>query len=104
MRVFTIHESIVVIDSDVIGLVLQIAPGGTVRGTLRGEGEEKADWSGLRVSLTTVAEEDEEAPWLVVSGMAPGTGVIKEDGSFELKNVAGGNYQLALRGRGEKFR
>jgi hypothetical protein len=104
MKTYVIHEPIVVTSADVTGLALQVDLGGTVRGTFRVEGEEKVDWSELNVSLLPVMGEGEEAPVLEEMGMRPGQGLLKEDGSFEIKNVAGGNYQLAVGARGEKFR
>jgi hypothetical protein len=76
--------------------------GGDVRGRFRVEGEEKINWSELNVILVGVAEGEEEPAGLQVGFTQPSE--VQEDGSFEIKNAPGGNYQLAVGARSEKFR
>ena len=101
MKMRTIRTPIEVNGSDVVGLQLQLDAGGDVRGRFRVEGEEKINWSELIVTLVTVAEGEEE-PALQVGFTQPSE--VQEDGSFEIKNASGGNYQLAVGARSEKFR
>lgn len=102
MKMRTIRAPIEVNGSDVVGLQLQLDAGGDVRGRLRVEGEEKITWSELNVNLVTVAEGEEEPAGLQVGFTQPSE--VQEDGSFEIKNASGGNYQLAVGARSEKFR
>jgi hypothetical protein len=102
MEMRTIRTPIEVNGSDVVGLQLQLDAGGDVRGRFRVEGEEKINWSELNVALITVAEGEEEQAALLVGFTQPSE--VQEDGSFEIKNASGGNYQLAVGSRSEKFR
>jgi hypothetical protein len=107
MKMYAIHEPIVVSTADVTGLVLQPDAGGTVRGTFRAEGEEKVGWRELSAYLLSVGEEAEQSEAAMVfqmGGVVSGIGNVKEDGSFEIKNVPGGNYQLVVGSPTEKFR
>jgi hypothetical protein len=75
-----------------------------VSGKFRVEGEEKINWSELNVTLLTVAEgEDADQPaGLQVAFTQPAD--VQEDGSFAIKDAPGGNCQLAVGARSEKFR
>jgi hypothetical protein len=101
MKMRTIRTPIEVNGSDVVGLQLQLDAGGDVRGRFRVEGEEKINWSELSVTLVTVAEGEEE-PAVQVGFTQPSE--VQEDGSFEIKDAPGGNCQLAVGARSEKFR
>jgi carboxypeptidase family protein len=101
MKMRTIRTPIEVNGSDVVGLQLQLDAGGDVRGRFRVEGEEKINWSELSVTLVTVAE-GEEDPAVQVGFTQPSE--VQEEGSFEIKDAPGGNCQLAVGARSEKFR
>jgi hypothetical protein len=102
MKMRTIRTPIEVNGSDVIGLQLQLDAGGDVSGKFRVEGNEKINWSELNVTLVTVAEGEEEPAGLREVFTQPS--VVQEDGSFEIKDTPGGNCQLAVGARSEKFR
>jgi Carboxypeptidase regulatory-like domain len=92
-----IGSPIVVSEADVTGLVLQPEPGGSVKGKVRMEGGETSQWSNLNVSLVRVAEA-EELPQMADLGALGGNSGLEEDGSFAVKDVAGGTYQVFLGG------
>jgi hypothetical protein len=93
----TIGTPIEVNGADVVGLKLQVDMGGDVSGKFRAEGGEKIDWSQLYVNLLAVPKNEEEAA--VVRGAQ-----VKQDGSFQIKDVPGSNYQLAVNVPSEEFR
>jgi hypothetical protein len=82
-------------NASVEGLLLQPDAGGQVRGKLRLDAEQKFDWSQLNVTLIPF---DERGVGVVsMGGDGPATSSnVNQDGTFELKNVPGGNYQLVL--------
>ena len=102
VRMQTIGTSIEVNDSDVVGLQLQVDPGGDVSGKFRAEGDQKINWSELYVTLHAVPDSEEKAGGLAMMG--PGRAQVNEDGSFEIKDVSAGDYQLAVSARSDKFR
>lgn len=102
MKMRTVRTPIEVNGSNVVGLQLQLDADGDVRGRFRVEGEEKINWSELNVVLVAVAEGEEEPARLQVGFTQPSQ--VQEDGSFEITNASGGNYQLAVGARSEKFR
>ncbi len=102
MKMQTIRTPIDVNGSDLVGLHLQLDAGGDVIGKFRAEEGEKIKWSELNVTLLPVAEDEEELAELQVSFTQPSA--VQEDGSFEIKNAPGGNYQLAVGAHSEKFR
>jgi hypothetical protein len=102
IKMRTIRPPIEVNGSDVVGLQLQLDAGGDVSGKFRAEGDEKINWSELNVTLLTVAEGEEEPARLPVAFTQPSE--VQEDGSFEIKDAPGGNCQLAVGARSEKFR
>ncbi len=99
-----IASPIVVSNADVSGLVLQPEAGGAVSGKVRTEGGESLDWIDLTVTLVRVAEGGDELPQMSNLGALGGNTGLKEDGSFELKDVAGGTYQVFLGGHSDKIR
>lgn len=99
-----IGSPIVVSNADVTGLVLQPEAGGSVGGKVRTEEGESLDWADLNVTLMRVAEGDEELPQMENLGALGGSTQLKEDGSFEMKDVAGGTYQVFLGGHSDKIR
>jgi Carboxypeptidase regulatory-like domain len=102
LKMRTIRTPIEVNGSDVIGLQLQLDAGGDVSGKFRVEGNEKINWSELNVTLVTVSEGEEEPEALRMAFAPPSE--VREDGSFEIKDAPGGNCQLVVGARAEKFR
>jgi hypothetical protein len=102
MKMQRIRAPIEVNGSDVVGLHLQMDAGGDVVGKFRVEGSDKINWSELNVTLVPVPEDEEDTAELPISYTQPSE--VQEDGSFEIKNAPGGNYQLAVGTRSEQFR
>ncbi|MGB2632956.1 MAG: carboxypeptidase-like regulatory domain-containing protein, partial [Candidatus Acidiferrum sp.] len=92
-----IGSPIVVSEADVTGLVLQPEAGGSVKGRVRTEGGEQLDWPNLNVSLVRVTEA-EELPQMADLGALGGNSGLQDDGSFAVKDVAGGTYQVFVGG------
>lgn len=103
IKMQTISTPIEVNGSDVVGLQLQVDTGGDVSGRFRTEGDEKIDWRELNVSLLAVPGGEEGNPEFGVIGRA-GMAMVAEDGSFEIKDAPGGNFQLGVGARSDKFR
>jgi hypothetical protein len=106
MKMRTILSPIEVDGSDVVGLRLQLDAGGDVSGKFRVEGNEKINWSELFVNLPPVTEGEEEQTGvqLRMQGAFIQPSPVREDGSFEIENTPGGNYQLVVGARSDKFR
>jgi hypothetical protein len=98
-----IGSPIVVSDADVTGLQLQPEAGGSISGKVRTEDGEPLDWQNLNVSLVRVMEGD-ELPQMADLGVMGGNTPLAEDGSFAIKDVAGGKYQVFVGGSSEKAR
>jgi hypothetical protein len=103
IKMQTISTPIEVIGSDVVGLRLQVDRNADVSGKFHIDGDEKIDWRELNVSLLMVPEGEDEGTGFEIMGQA-GMARVNEDGSFEIKDVQGANYQLAVGARSEKFR
>ena len=103
IKMQTISTPIEVNGSDVVGLRLQVDRNADVSGKLHIDGEEKIDWRQLNVSLLMVPEGEDEGTGFEMMAQA-GMAMVNEDGSFEIKDVPGANYQLAVGARSEKFR
>lgn len=84
--------------ANVDGLRLQPDPGGDVRGRFRMDTGQKFDWTQLNVALVPVDERDAQIAFSGSFGPQLATGLNK-DGTFELKSVPGGNYQLVVGAR-----
>jgi protocatechuate 3,4-dioxygenase beta subunit len=94
MQMLRLGQPIEVSNSHVEGLRLQPETGGEVRGKFRIDAQQKFDWTQLGVML--IPEEDGVAlGWSEGNGL-PTSANLNPDGSFELKNVPGGNYQLLV--------
>jgi Carboxypeptidase regulatory-like domain len=102
-RTQIIGSPIIVGSSDVTGLVLQPESGGSITGKLRTEDGETLDWTKLDVDLVRVAQ-DSDPPQLGAIGALGGNAPVAQDGSFELKDVAGASYQVALISQADIFR
>jgi hypothetical protein len=97
-----IRAPIEVNGSDIDDLQLQVDAGGDVSGKFRAEGDEKIDWKELNVSLLEVPEPgSENAPFGMRGG---GMSMVKQDGSFEIKDASAGEYQLYVGANSDKFR
>lgn len=103
IKMQTISTPIEVNGSDVVGLRLQVDRNADVSGKFHIDGDEKIDWRQLTVSLLMVPEGEEEGAGFEIMEQA-GMAMVNEDGSFEIKDVPGANYQLAVGARSEKFR
>jgi hypothetical protein len=102
MKMRQIHTPIEVNASDVVGLHLQMDTGGDVSGKFRAEGDESINWSELNVTLLTVADGEDEPTELQMA--LTQSAEVQEDGSFVIKDAPGGNCQLAVGARSDKFR
>jgi len=95
MQMQRLGQPIEVSNSHVEGLRLQPEAGGRVRGKFRLDTDQKFDWTQLSVALIPAEEDGAELGWSGANGL-PTTASLNLDGSFELKNVPGGNYQLLV--------
>jgi uncharacterized GH25 family protein len=93
-----IGSPIVVSDADVTGLQLRPEASGSVKGKIRTESGETPDWTEFNVSLIRVTD-GEELPQMADLGALGGTTAFQSDGTFEMKDVAGGTYWVFLGGR-----
>jgi hypothetical protein len=101
-RTQMIGSPIVVSNSDVSGLVLQPEASGSVTGKVRTEDGATLAWTGMNISLVRIPQE-EELPQLNDIGALGGHAPLKEDGSFEMKDVAGAMYQVFMGGQSSQF-
>jgi hypothetical protein len=79
-------------NGDVDGVHIEPVPGGQVRGQFRMDTSQKIDWSQLSVSLSS----DEELGLAFTEGNRPTFAQVKNDGSFEMKNVPSGTYRVIV--------
>jgi hypothetical protein len=94
MQMLRLGQPIEVSNSHVEGLRLQPETGGQVRGKFHIDAQQKFDWTQLSVML--IPDEDGVAlGWSGGNGL-PTSANLNADGSFEVKNVPGGNYQLLV--------
>jgi hypothetical protein len=101
MKMQTIGAPIEVNGSDVLGLQLQVEAGSDVSGQFRMDGNEKVDWTQLHVMLIAKSGGEPEEMGTVMPG---GNAMPTAAGSFEIKDVPAGNFQLAVGARSDKFR
>jgi len=102
IKMQTIRTPIEVNGSDVVGLQLQVDPGGDVSGKFRAEGDQQINWNELSVALLGVPDSEEIEGGLGMMGL--GQAEVNGDGSFEIKDMPGVNCQLAVMAGSEKFR
>jgi hypothetical protein len=102
----TVPTPIVVSGSDLTDLVLQTFAPGKVRGKFRAESSDNVDWKQITVSLVHVAEAGENPTENGIFNLSQqgGSGAVTEDGTFEIDDVAPGNYQVAVYSPSEKYR
>jgi hypothetical protein len=110
MQMLALGQLIEVSNSNVQDLSLQVEAGGQVRGKFRLDTGQKFDWTQLAVELLRV--EGRGAAFIaggeaVISGGEmsgfPSMAKLSPDGSFEIENVPGGNYQLYVGGDPSKL-
>jgi len=95
IRMLRLGQPIEVGNAHVEGLRLQPEASGQVRGKFSLDTGQKFDWTQLSVTLVSVEEQGAE----LVEERAmdlPTSSNVNSDGTFELKNVPGGNYQLLV--------
>ena len=95
IRMLRLGQPIEVSNAHVEGLRLQPEAGGQVRGKFSLDTGQKFDWTQLSVTLVSVEEQGAQ----LVEERAmdlPTSSNVNSDGTFELKNVPGGNYQLLV--------
>jgi len=105
-KMMTVPTPIVVNGSDLIDLVLQPFAQGKVNGKFRAESSDNIDWKQITVSLIRVAEAGENPTenGLFSGFQRGGSGAVNEDGTFEIDDVAPGNYQVAVFTPSDKYR
>jgi hypothetical protein len=95
-------RNIEVTDANIDGLTLAPLAGGTIRGRIHFDGKAKLDPSRLFVAVRHIDGEDEFSDVVQFAsdgvGALPPLGQVKPDGSFELKNVPPGLYEIAVSG------
>ena len=106
MKVETVRTPVVVDGADVTGLDLVAETGGTVKGKFRVDDDSQIDWTQLTVRLEPLPEAGAAPPGTVLDAlqMAGGTGEVDAEGAFEIKDVPGGTYQLAVAAKSEVYR
>jgi len=103
MQMLRLGQPIEVSNAHVEGLRLQPEAGGQVRGKFRLDAGQKFDWTQLTVTLVPVEEHGAEVA--LEGGMdIPTISSVNIDGTFELKNVPGGDYQMVVGTRSNDFR
>jgi protocatechuate 3,4-dioxygenase beta subunit len=102
MQMLRLGQSIEVSNANVEGLRLQPEVGGQVRGKFRMDADQKFDWTQLTVNLVPVEEHGAEIVWEGGMGL-PTSSSVTTDGTFELKNVPGGDYQLVVGARSKNL-
>jgi len=103
VKMMRVVEPIEVSTANVDRLQLQPNPGGTVRGTFRMDTGQKLDWTQLNVVLLPADENDSGFIGGGSAG-APAMSGVSKDGSFELKDVTGGSYQLLVGAKSNNLR
>lgn len=94
MQMMRLGQPIEITNANIDGLRLVPETAGRIRGRFRMDKSEKIDWTQLSVMLTS---DDASLPF--AAGTIPGGLSIaqaKADGSFDLPNVAAGEYRLAI--------
>lgn len=102
MKMIRMAEPIEVSAANVDGLGLQPNSGGTVQGKFRMDTGQKFDWSQLNVVLLPADENDFAVG--VGGTVGPALSGVNKDGSFELKDVTGGSYQLLVGAKSNNLR
>jgi protocatechuate 3,4-dioxygenase beta subunit len=108
VQLLRVSQPIEVVSANVENLRLQPDPGGNVRGRFRMDTGQKFDWTQLNVILLPVDEYGSESvvteSIVIGSGGSPAVSSVSNDGTFELKNVPAGNYQLLVEAKSNNLR
>jgi protocatechuate 3,4-dioxygenase beta subunit len=103
MKMMRMVVPIEVSTANVDSLQLQPNPGGAVRGKFRMDTGQRFDWTQLNVVLLPADENDFGVEVGGTFG-GPAMSGVNKDGSFELKNVTGGRYQLLVGAKSNNLR
>lgn len=103
MQMVRLNPMIQVDKTDLEGLQLQPEPSGQIHGKFRLDTEGKLDWTQLTATLLPIEENSSETAFgagglgaaVMYSGMNSHS-TVSNDGTFEIKNVPGGTYQLLV--------
>lgn len=90
------RQPVEVADTDVEGVALALTPGVDFKGIVRVEGQLDSQNNSLSVSLMPKI-------FMITPGSSRGYGAAKPDGSFLLKNVYDGEYEIYVEGMPENF-
>jgi len=107
MKVEMVKAPIVVDGADVTGLDLVPEAGGTVRGKFRMEDGTAMDWTLVTVRLEPVSEAGAGGAASGTDGPVntrPDGADVEPDGRFEIAEVPGGTYQVAVSVKSEIYR
>lgn len=106
MKMEMVRTPIVVDGADLTGLELVVDAGGTVMGKFRTEDDSQIDWTQMTIVLLAVPEPvaGTGAAELEMLAAALETTPLNDDGSFEIKDVPGGTYQLVVGAKSEAYR
>jgi protocatechuate 3,4-dioxygenase beta subunit len=106
MKVEKVQSAIVVDAADVTGLDLVAETGGAVKGKFRVDDDSQIDWTQMAVRLEPVPDAGAGAPNATVEAleMAGGAAQVDTEGNFEIKDVPGGTYQVAVASKSEVYR
>jgi carboxypeptidase family protein len=110
MQMVRLTPLIQVDKADVEGVQLQAEPGGQIHGKFRLDTEGKFDWTQLNVTLLPI-EDDAFGISLGIEGIGVAmfsgmnsNWVASSDGTFEMRNVPGGTYQLVVGAQSDSLR
>src|ERR1022692_3408490 len=109
MQMVRLTPPIEVDNGDVVGLQLQAEPLGQIHGKFRLDTEEQFDWAQLSVNLLRITENESNtsldiAVESTVFMRRSANSVVNRDGSFEIKNVSSGKYQLVVGAHSDRLR
>jgi len=103
MQMLRLGQPIEVSNAHLEGLRLQPDSAGQVRGKFHMDGNQKFDWTQLSVMLFPLEEPTAEFVSLGATDLPTSTSV-NGDGTFEMKNVSAGDYQLLVGARSDSLR
>jgi hypothetical protein len=111
MQMLRLTPSIEVEDANVDAVQLHVEPGGQLRGTFHLDTEDKFDWTQLNVNLLPIPDDTSAPPAGIMLATSAaflsqsGTNsAVSADGTFEMKNVPSGSYQLLIGARSDNLR
>lgn len=114
MQMVRLIPPIEVDKANVEGVQLHAEPGGQIRGRFRLDTGEKFDWTQLNVNLLPIADNAWSTAVLSGDGVeavvateyvqASTHSAVSSDGTFEMKRVSGGSYQLLIEAHSDNLR